>query len=306
MASLRALGFIGIFLTIGWLLAYAGVVQYRQKTLIEDTPTSKIRSIALGRVEIQGRAEAVAEPFEAPFAGDACVLYHYRIERYSQSNDSSNWVTVESGTEMRGFYVNDGTGRVLVNPDDADLDVVTNVYEVGASEADPQRVRAFLDEREARFDEHRTDGLATVGQAQFDVEADGMRVGDASPVIENRRRRRYVEAYVPVGADVYVFGKATERAGASTPDNAANVVVGDADDIPRFTVTTGTRDDAVATSAKRTWSLLAFGLVFVGFAFVALVVAAEPFVSVVVAAVTLGIAYAGRGIVDIVQFGSQS
>jgi hypothetical protein len=305
MASTGAIGFIGLFLTMGWLLMYAGVNRYRQRNLMADTPTSTVRSLAMGRVELKGDVEPVGETFRAPFTDDDVVLYRYAIEKYYKDNDGhEHWQTAESGVEMRAFYLNDGTGRVLVDPEGASLDVRTNVYEVDEGEADPQAVQQFLDGRAARFDEHRTDGLAAMGQAQFDVVADGMRVGDATEIIEAGRRRRYVEEYLPVGEDVYVFGQASERPGASGQTNAENAVVGDGDDVPSFTISHRSEEEVVDRSLKLVASVVAFGVVFALFGFAALVLAAGPILGVVLTAATLGLAYLGKDYVSKVRFSS--
>lgn len=305
MVSFGGLAFIGLFLTLGWLFVYAGVNRYRQRSLVADTPTSKVRSLAMGRVELDGTVEPLGETFPAPFSGQECVLYRYSIEQYYEDDHGNDeWQPAESGVQMRAFYLNDGTGRVMVGPANANLDVRTNVYEVGAGEADPPAVREFLRNRHARFDEHRTGGLATVGHATFDVEADGMRVGDASQIIQDGRRRRYVEEVLPVGEEVYVFGKAKERPGMSAPDNAANVIVEDADDIPTFTISHRSEEEVLDYSLRLVASLVGFGLAFVVFAFVGLVATAGPVPGVVFTAVTLGIAYAGRDYVQKVRFGS--
>lgn len=305
MVSFVGLAIIGLFLTLGWLLAYAGVNRYRQRSLVADTPTSKVRSLAMGRVELEGTVEPLGETFPAPFSGQECVLYRYSIEQYYEDDHGNDeWQPAESGVQIRAFYLNDGTGRVMVGPANANLDVRTNVYEVGAGEADPPAVREFLRKRHARFDEHRTGGLAMVGHATFDVEADGMRVGDASQIIQDGHRRRYVEEVLLVGEEVYVFGKAKERPGMSAPDNAANVIVEDADDIPTFTISHRSEEEVLDYSLRLVASLVAFGLALVVFAFVGLVAMAGPVLGVVFTAVSLGVAYAGKDYVQKVRFGS--
>jgi hypothetical protein len=305
MVSFVGLAIIGLFLTLGWLLAYAGVNRYRQRSLVADTPTSKVRSLAMGRVELEGTVEPLGETFPAPFSGQECVLYRYSIEQYYEDDHGNDeWQPAESGVQIRAFYLNDGTGRVMVGPANANLDVRTNVYEVGAGEADPPAVREFLRNRHARFDEHRTGGLAMVGHATFDVEADGMRVGDASQIIQDGHRRRYVEEVLLVGEEVYVFGKAKERPGMSAPDNAANVIVEDADDIPTFTISHRSEEEVLDYSLRLVASLVAFGLALVVFAFVGLVAMAGPVLGVVFTAVSLGVAYAGKDYVQKVRFGS--
>ena len=305
MVVFGGVAIIGLFLTLGWLLMYAGVNRYRQRSLIADTPTSNVRSLAMGRVELEGTVEPVGETFPAPFSGEECVLYRYSIERYYEDNDGhDNWQPAESGVQMRAFYLNDGTGRVMVGPADANLDVRTNVYEVGEGEPDPPNVQQFLRNRHRRFEEHKTGGLATVGHATFDVEADGMRVGDATTIVEERPRRRYVEEILAVGEDVYVFGKAKERPGGAAVDNAANVIVENADDIPTFTISHRPEEEVLDQSWTLVASLVGFGLVFAAFGFVGMIAAAGPILGVVLTAVTLGVAYAGKDYVEKVRFGS--
>jgi hypothetical protein len=192
----------------------------------------------------------------------------------------------------------------MVGPENATLDVQTNVYEVADGERDPPNVEQFLQDRHRRFEEHKTGGLATVGHATFDVEADGMRVGDASPIIADGHYRRYVEGILPVGEPVYVFGKVKERPGAAAVENAATVIVEDADDIPTFTISHGSEDAVLDESTGLIVALIGFGITFAAFGFVGIVLATGPIVGVVVTAVSLGLAYAGKEYVERVRFGS--
>ena len=61
----------------GLALFGAGFRAWRRLRLIEDTPTSRVRSMALGRVELAGSAVGKAD-LEAPFTGTPCVYYRYR------------------------------------------------------------------------------------------------------------------------------------------------------------------------------------------------------------------------------------
>lgn len=61
----------------GCVLFGRGFVLWRRKRLIEDTPTARIRSMPLGRVEVFGRAEEKTA-LEAPLTGTRCVYYRYR------------------------------------------------------------------------------------------------------------------------------------------------------------------------------------------------------------------------------------
>jgi hypothetical protein len=89
--------------------------------------------MALGRVELQGRAEARAE-LEAPLTGLPCVFFRYEIEEERRSGRQRRWATVGRGdSNAQGFYLADETGRVLVDPSGAEL-----ALECDWSAIDPQ------------------------------------------------------------------------------------------------------------------------------------------------------------------------
>lgn len=50
-------------------LFYLGFRQLHRARLIEDTPTSRIRSAAQGYAELEGRAVALGDPLYAPLSG---------------------------------------------------------------------------------------------------------------------------------------------------------------------------------------------------------------------------------------------
>ena len=103
-----------------WLMWRGWRVQQR-KRLIENIPTSPIRSLALGLVEVSGRAEPEVELLTSPFGGFPCVFYSYSVEEQVGSGKNTRWETIASGTSEQSFFVHDATGRVLVVPLDANL-----------------------------------------------------------------------------------------------------------------------------------------------------------------------------------------
>jgi hypothetical protein len=102
------------------MLWYGWKAQQR-KRLIAGIPTSPIRSLALGLVEISGQAEPEAEPLTSPFGGLPCVFYSYAVEERVRSGKNTHWKTIASGTSERPFFVRDATGKVLVVPSGATL-----------------------------------------------------------------------------------------------------------------------------------------------------------------------------------------
>ncbi len=90
----------------------------RRWRLIEDTPTSLIRSAHQGYLELQGKAVWMdGDPIYAPLSARACVWYRYKLEELVDSRD--DWALVEQGTSEHLFYIEDATGKCAVDPDGA-------------------------------------------------------------------------------------------------------------------------------------------------------------------------------------------
>lgn len=109
------------FLCFGVWSFFWGFKRLRRKRLIENIPTSTIRGLALGLVELIGRAKK-ENPLKSPFTGIDCVLYRYTVERYEQRGKSGKWVLVAKGDSFYSpFGLDDGSGNILVFPKDAEL-----------------------------------------------------------------------------------------------------------------------------------------------------------------------------------------
>jgi hypothetical protein len=91
--------------------------------IVEDTPTSKIRSASQGYTEIIGRAKPIEQPILAKLSLKPCLWYRYKIEKYQSSGDSSGWSKVEDGSSDDLFLIKDNTGICRVDPDKADVSV---------------------------------------------------------------------------------------------------------------------------------------------------------------------------------------
>jgi hypothetical protein len=116
-----------------WLLTLAvGVVAggtaalrwLRVARLIEDTPTSRVRSAAQGYVELSGRGEPLPGAQNlAPLTRRPCIWWRYRISKRETSGKSQRqtWHTVASGTSSIPFVLDDGSGQCIVKPDGAEI-----------------------------------------------------------------------------------------------------------------------------------------------------------------------------------------
>lgn len=110
-----------IFLTIVALGCFiAAFVYLLRKRIIEDTPTSSIRSAAQGYVELIGHGELIeGESIQAPLTQAICTWYRYSIEKRRYSGKRRRWVTVERGESKSLFRLVDETGETLIDPEAA-------------------------------------------------------------------------------------------------------------------------------------------------------------------------------------------
>ncbi|MGE4543279.1 MAG: GIDE domain-containing protein [Pedobacter sp.] len=85
----------------------------RLKRYIENTPTSKARSLAMGLVELQGRAVR-KYALVSPVGQLPCVFYRLRKYRRDSKN---NWrLSHSTDSSHVPFYLEDETGKVTIDP----------------------------------------------------------------------------------------------------------------------------------------------------------------------------------------------
>jgi hypothetical protein len=114
-----------IFGTLGVILFLRGFRMLRYKQLILNTPFSKIRSASMGLVEVSGAAKG-PRTIPAGITGQACYYYCAVAFQLRQSGKDRSWQQVASECLSVPFFVEDPTGRLLVDSQGASLDVERN------------------------------------------------------------------------------------------------------------------------------------------------------------------------------------
>nr|MBN2277559.1 hypothetical protein [candidate division Zixibacteria bacterium] len=124
-----------IFTMVGALVAMLGFFKLKTYLIIKDTPRSKIRSMAMGIVEIHGTIACFENNLiKTPFSKTDCVYYKYEIEEYRQHTSGSGknrrtehrWDTVAWGDKGIPFMAKDDTGEVYVDPHGAETYITKN------------------------------------------------------------------------------------------------------------------------------------------------------------------------------------
>lgn len=120
------------FLGAGIVLFPYGLLLLTYKRMVENTPTSKVRSMAMGIAEISGQARQYYD-LKTSHSGTRCVYFRCRYFRRKgarftgraaflrhMARNSETWVLEREVSSGRlPFYIEDETGRVLVKPEGA-------------------------------------------------------------------------------------------------------------------------------------------------------------------------------------------
>ncbi|MEF8785210.1 MAG: hypothetical protein V5A45_04700 [Haloarculaceae archaeon] len=215
-------GFFG-----GLYLIYDGFGTWQLARLIQDTPTAKVRSMAVGRTELEGVVREHDGTIDVPYTDEPCVYISWDAERRERHTDEDGdvhytWETVADGTEALWFDLEDDTGRVLVR---ADLDRPEfDIRDDGHSTTDtfyqgerpPSEVTDFIQEFRQRTKESRRNKKTAGGSEggslfdrAIDFATDMLDAND--PLSNTSKRRRYSQTILPVGTDIYLYGSAEPR-----------------------------------------------------------------------------------------------
>jgi hypothetical protein len=119
---LRPIIWCVIGLCTGLYLFFNGFRLLQRRRLIRDTPVSKIRSASMGMVELNGLAVG---PYTliAPITARPCHYYRTIVWEWKRQGRSNAWVKVAAECMHVPFFLDDNTGKVMVDPRGAELDL---------------------------------------------------------------------------------------------------------------------------------------------------------------------------------------
>jgi len=140
---------VGSALAVGTgALAFVhGFRSLRLQQLIRDTPTAKVRSLAMGIVELQGTLSSRSRT-RAPFSDRDCVWWEVELQTLRQSNKGlKTWNTVHRECSGHPFYVDDGTGTALIYPQGAEIKAGDVVSEETSGFGVPEPYASFMESR---------------------------------------------------------------------------------------------------------------------------------------------------------------
>ena len=189
MANIDAALWATAGLASGPWLYFRGFRTMRTRRLIADTPTARVRSMAMGLVEVNGAVEP-RSTLRAPFSGKPCA--YWEVDVAIQTRRS--WRIVHRNQSGNPFYLSDDTGVAMVYPHGSECRIRFGTEETCPGLTLPACYAEYLDAHTSVFGR-----LARIGYLRF--------------------RERILEA----GQRVYVLGTATPRSQAHTIAGADEV-----------------------------------------------------------------------------------
>jgi len=147
LVSMAVLGAVG-----GVVLFFRGFRMLQYKRLILNTPFSKIRSASMGLVEVSGMPTG-PKTIPAAITGEPCYYYRARAWQWVNSGNNKQWQQVLDESLSVPFFLEDSTGKVLISPQGADLDVHRSFKDemqtssFGRGSLIPESIRNFVARR---------------------------------------------------------------------------------------------------------------------------------------------------------------
>ncbi len=103
-----------------WIF-FKGFRVFREFKIVADTPRMPIRSIPMGLVQVRGQA-LTDQLIPSPITHTPCCFYQIKIERY-ETGEHGGWKHHRTDMDGAKFYVQDKTGKVLVDSYSAEYDL---------------------------------------------------------------------------------------------------------------------------------------------------------------------------------------
>ena len=130
-------------LIVGVYLFFRGFQLLKRKRWIEDTPISKVAGAAIGQVKVLGRATG---PYTllSPLAGVDCYYYRAIARSGARAENEERRESRAVESIFTPFFVEDETGKLMVDPRGAELDLPQEYDETVSIASMSECARRFL------------------------------------------------------------------------------------------------------------------------------------------------------------------
>ena len=220
-----------IFFLLGILLFYNAFYCMHRYILFQNIPRSKIRSMAMGLVEIQGNAQA--DQTIVTLSQTKCVYYKYKVEEYkmysSGNKRTHGWDTIYMGEKRIPFFEKDETGQVYVDPKEAVFDIFEKKVLLQKAGA-PEGIDIINELK--NWDNSKAMSINVSGW--------GLRALNGDDISFNVGDKKYSESYIEPQEPLFIIGTA-----ANDPQAPNVVLIKKGENAPTFFISNTSKKEEV-------------------------------------------------------------
>ena len=117
LATLLALTGVWVLAFGAWFVQSCSFDDLKAMRRLERIPRGRVVAVIEGEVNLSGKAVAEERNVASKQTRTPCFYYRYLREREEKDSDGhTTWVTEEDTSEMVPFYLEDESGRILLDP----------------------------------------------------------------------------------------------------------------------------------------------------------------------------------------------
>lgn len=235
------LGFIGIaFLGIG-------IIRFQEYLHIKNTPTEKVRSLSMGRTELEGTVHPSSTTIDSILSVPNLtpVYCDWKVKRRKKRKDKRNkWVTVTNENIGDQFILQDETGKVEVNLDElTEATIIEDEHKTSQTYSSGNSIDETIRKKiQQSVDEETFEKITNIGS-----------------------RVKITQEILPINSDCYVLGKANpkelDETSISTLNEDSAIITETNSGL--FIVSDGTEEETI--QEKRKDAIIGFTVGFICF-----------------------------------------
>ncbi|VVC03146.1 E3 Ubiquitin ligase [Candidatus Bilamarchaeum dharawalense] len=232
-----------MFFLAGLGMIYGGVQRYLLEQKIKNIPTSKVRSVAVGLVEIFGKAKCL-DSLNSPISKVKCIYWSLKCEYY-KSGKHGGWRDFYTPSTNKQFYLEDDTGKMLIDPNGAEIDIPSDLTSTGYLDD-----KGFLGMKRKTLDPKILDYLNNAPDVLAKFKS------------HSHTELRVTESFIAEGDPLYILGSAEPKEGASSAVQQENLIIrkGKTDQI--MYVSDSNEKKAVEKIWWSIWPMIVGGFIF--------------------------------------------
>lgn len=221
-------GIIVMLYGVSWIRK--GLERQRLAQNSSNIPSSKATSAAIGLAEFHGKAFPM-RPMVSPISRQKCAYYYLEVKVFHRFGKSGSWRTLYCDLPSDPFYLEDETGRILVNPS------LTRAAKPGGDKSDLISGKVALSKIDLQpanvFKGHISPIIENPLTPKIDQKV--LEYIESSPRIKARFEKyqssalEITEYYIPEGEEIYIIGSVLPIEGATSSMGNENLVVREAE-----------------------------------------------------------------------------